>query len=272
MIQMATTRFFNVDDVSIGYDVTGSGHPLVLLHAGIGDRSMWDDQIEPFAEHYTVVRFDARGFGETCRTAAEFQSWRDVTALLDHLGFDRAHLVGVSMGSQTALDVAVAAPDRVSALVVVSARTGIPVSDDLRAGWQAVDDLITAGDIDGANEYELRMWVDGPNRSPDAVPARVRERVREMNGALLVRDDTEDNEQESDPPTEAGLAGISCPTLVVWGDQDVADVLAAGPKLAATIAGAKQAVIGNAAHLPQMERPGEFNTVVLDFLATAPSS
>lgn len=265
---MQATHFVMVGDAAIAYDVAGSGHPLVLLHAGIGDRRMWDDQINAFADHFTVIRFDARGFGETRRPPSRFWAWQDVIAVMDQLGYERAHLAGVSMGSQTALNVAVAAPDRVSALVVVSARTGVPVSEDLKSGWQAVDELIDSGDIDAANEYELRMWVDGPNRGPEAVPAGVRELVRQMNGALLVHDDTEDNEQEPDPPTEDGLPRVSCPTLIVWGDQDVPDVLAAGPLLSATIPGARQAVIGNAAHLSNMEHPREFNSLVLDFLGS----
>jgi len=261
------TKWATIGDAEIAYDIVGSGHPLVLLHAGIGDRRMWDDQLDAFSAAYSVIRYDARGFGETRRPPSTYHAWRDVIDLLDHLGLERAHLIGASMGSHTALDAAVAAPDRVSALVAVSARMGQPVSPGLRAGWGAVDELIEAGDIDGANEYELRMWVDGPNRGPDAVPKAVRERVGEMNRALLVRDDTVDNEQEPDPPTETGLSRIACPTLVVWGDQDVADVLVAGPRLADTIPGARSVVISDTAHLPNMERPDEFNRIVLDFLA-----
>jgi pimeloyl-ACP methyl ester carboxylesterase len=269
---MADTQFVRIGDASIAFDVTGSGHPIVLLHAGLGDRRMWDDQVPTLAGHFTVIRFDARGFGETRRTSAEFRAWQDVVALLDHLGNERAHLVGVSMGSQTALDTAVAAPERVSAVVAVAARTGVPASESLRAGWKAVDELFEAGDIDGANEYELRMWVDGPNRGAEAVPAAVRERVRVMNLDLLTRDDTEDNEHEPDPPTEDGLSSIACPTLVVWGDQDVSDVQTAGPQLVATIPDARQAIIPGTAHLPNMEKPDEFNRILLDFLHEATES
>lgn len=263
---MQATGFVTVGDASIGYDVSGTGHPVLLLHAGIADRRMWDDQIEPFSEHFTVIRYDARGFGETRRPPTVFRSYQDAIALLDHLGLEQAHVIGASMGAQTALDLAVSAPDRVSAVVPVSARTGVPASDALRAGWQAVDDLFEAGDIDGANELELRMWVDGPNRGPDAVAASVRERVREMNGALLIRDDTEDNEQELEQSTEDGLGRISAPTFVVWGDQDVAGVLEAGPKLTAAIPGARSVVIPGTAHLPSMEKSDDFNRLVIEFL------
>jgi 3-oxoadipate enol-lactonase len=122
-----------VNGTRIAYDLAGSGPAVLLLHAGIGDRRMWDAQFPPFAEHFTVIRFDARGFGETRKPDAPFAPYADAIALLDHLGISRAHFVGVSMGSQTAIEAAIAAPERVSALVAVAARTGTPVSSSLRA-------------------------------------------------------------------------------------------------------------------------------------------
>src|SRR5688572_17623 len=185
----AESGIAEINGAQIAYDIAGSGPAVLLLHAGIGDRRMWDAQVAAFAEHFTVVRFDARGFGETRMPAAPFTPHADAIGLLDHLGISRAHLVGVSMGSQTAIEAAIAAPERVSALVAVAARTGTPVSAALRAGWDRVDELYEAGDIAGAVEYELRMWVDGPDRGPDVVDPEMRERVRDMNAALFTRDD-----------------------------------------------------------------------------------
>src|SRR5919112_882078 len=255
-----------INGARIAYDVAGSGPAVLLLHAGIGDRRMWDDQISAFAEHFTVIRFDARGFGETRKPDAPFAPYADAIALLDHLGITRAHFVGVSMGSQTAIEAAIAAPERVSALVAVAARTGTPVSSTLRAGWNRVNELEEAGDIPGAVEYELRMWVDGPDRGPDAVDPEMRERVREMNAALFARDDVDGEELPLDPPAAERLAEISAPTLIVYGDKDVMDVRQAAGPLAAAIPGAQLAVIPDAAHLPQMERPEIFNEIVLGFL------
>src|SRR5919112_2832522 len=189
-----------VNGAQIAYDVAGSGPPVLLLHAGIGDRRMWDAQVPSFAEHFTVIRFDARGFGETRKPDAPFAPYADAIALLDHLNISRAHVVGVSMGSQTAIEAAIAAPERVSALVAVAARTGTPVSSTLRAGWDRVNELYEAGDIPGAVEYELRMWVDGPDRQPHKVDPEVRERVREMNAALFARDDVDGEEIPLNPP------------------------------------------------------------------------
>jgi pimeloyl-ACP methyl ester carboxylesterase len=175
-------------------------------------------------------------------------------------------VVGVSMGSQTAIELAVVAPERVASLVAVAARTGVPVSPELRAGWDHVNELYEAGDIEGANEYELRMWIDGPQRTPDMIAPAFRERVRAMNGALLLRDDDEGEEIALDPPAAERLGEITAPTLILYGDQDIADVQAAGPKLAQAIPGARLVVMPNASHLPQMEHPERFNEIVLGFL------
>jgi 3-oxoadipate enol-lactonase len=255
-----------VNGTRIAYDLAGSGPAVLLLHAGIGDRRMWDAQFPPFAEHFTVIRFDARGFGETRKPDAPFAPYADAIALLDHLGISRAHFVGVSMGSQTAIEAAIAAPERVSALVAVAARTGTPVSSSLRAGWDRVNELYEAGAIAGAVEYELRMWADGPDRSPDAVDPEIRELVREMNAALFTRDDVAGEEIPLDPPAAERLAEISSPTLIVYGDKDIMDVRQAAGPLAAAIPDARQAVIPDAAHLPQMERPEVFNEIVMWFL------
>jgi 3-oxoadipate enol-lactonase len=252
-----------VNGARIAYDVAGSGPAVLLLHAGIGDRRMWDAQVPAFAEHFTVIRFDARGFGETRKPDAPFAPYADAIALLDLLAISQAHFVGVSMGSQIAIEAAIAAPERASALVAVAARTGTPVSSALRAGWDRVDELDEAGDIVGAVEYELRMWVDGPDRGPDAVDPEIRERVREMNATLFTRDDDAGEEIPRDPSAAERLAEISTPTLIVYGDKDVMDVRQAAEPLVAAIPGARLAVIPDAAQLPQMERPQLFNEIVL---------
>lgn len=271
MSHLPGTQFVSTDQAQIAYDVTGSGPAVLLLHAGLGDRTMWDAQVPVFANEFTVVRVDARGFGETRKPPVEYSPIADLLAVLDHLGIVQAHVVGVSMGSQTAIEMAVAAPERVASLVAVAARTGVPVSPELRAGWDHVNELYDAGDIEGANEYELRMWIDGPQRTPEMIDQVFRERVRVMNGALLVRDDEEGDEIDLDPPAAERLGEIAAPTLVIYGDQDIADVQQAGPLLAEAIPGAQLVEMPNASHLPQMEHPAQFNELVLGFLRGAPA-
>jgi 3-oxoadipate enol-lactonase len=116
------------------------------------------------------------------------------------------------------------------------------------------------------------MWVDGPDREPHEVDPEMRERVREMNAALFVRDDVDGEEIPLDPPAAERLAEISAPTLIVYGDKDVVDVRDAAEPLAAAIPGARLVVISDAAHLPQMERPELFNEIVLEFLREVAST
>lgn len=263
---MPNTQFLPFNHASLAYDVAGGGPAVLLLHAGLGDRSMWDAQAPALANEFTVIRVDARGFGETRKPPVEYSSVADALAVLDHLGMEQAHVIGVSMGSQTAIGMALVAPGRVASLVAVAARTGVPVSPDLRAAWDHVNDLYDAGDIDGASEYELRMWIDGPQRTPEMIDPAFRERVRAMNGALLLRDDDEGEETKPDPPAAERLGDITAPTLILYGDQDIADVQQAGPLLAQVIPGAQLVVMPNVSHLPQMEQPERFNELVLGFL------
>ena len=154
---VSPTSFLAVEDAQIAFDVTGSGPAVLLLHAGLGDRTMWDAQVPALAEEFTVIRLDARGFGETRKPPVAYSPVADVLAVLDHLDIKQAHVIGVSMGSQTAIELAVVAPERVTSLVAVAARTGVPVSPELRANWDRVDEIFEAGDIEGANEYEIQV-------------------------------------------------------------------------------------------------------------------
>src|SRR5262249_33479492 len=140
---------------------------LVLVHAGICDRRMWEPQMASFAQHFRVVAYDLRGFGQTDTPAGPYSHAADLAGLLDALGLERAHLLGCSRGGGVALDLALAQPERVSALVLVSsAPSGYqppqPVFQSPQ--WPAVIAAFDAGDLERAAELEVQVWVDGPTR------------------------------------------------------------------------------------------------------------
>ena len=109
-----------INGVDIAYDESGSGPPLLLIHAGIVDRRMWDDVLPAFAQGHRVVRFDLRGYGDTPLPSGEFAYGADVVALLAALDVERSSIIGVSMGGHVALDVAIAHPELVDRLVVLA--------------------------------------------------------------------------------------------------------------------------------------------------------
>lgn len=263
---MQATQYAPVGSTRVAFDVTGSGHPLVLIHSGLGNRSLFDEQVTDFSLEFQIIRIDLRGYGDSVRTPEPYRSAEDVLAVVDSLDIDKFHILGVSMGAQVAIDVAVIASERVTALVAVSARCGTAASEDLKAAWEEVDRLQEEEGIPAAVEKEAKMWVDGFGRSAESVDAELRARISELNGALFERIDSDDQEMDIDPPAAERLGSIIAPTLIVWGEHDFPVYLEAGINLAEAIPAATSIEIADSAHLPNNEQPDVFNKVVLDFL------
>jgi 3-oxoadipate enol-lactonase len=248
----------------------------VLVHAGVGDRRLWDGQMPAFSARHRVVRLDLRGFGESAIPGMPFSHVEDVRALLDHLGIERAALVGNSFGGQVSLDFALVHPERTTALVLVdSALSGWEGSAFLDEFDEEEEALLDAGRLDAAVELNLRTWLDGPEREAAPVTPELRARVAEMQRSsfeALVRAYESSPEPGpvawAEPAAATRLADVSVPTLVVVGTLDQPDFRAISARLAAEIPGAESAEF-ETAHLPALERPDEFNRVVLDFLGRA---
>src|SRR6201986_1711299 len=100
-------------------DSGGDGRPLVLLHPGVGDSRIWDPVLPALTEKYRVIRYDARGFGQSPAPTVKHSLLRDLVAVLDHYGLQRAAFVGCSQGGASSLGLALARPERVSALALL---------------------------------------------------------------------------------------------------------------------------------------------------------
>jgi len=263
-----------INDATLAYDELGSGGaPVVLLHAGITDRRMWDGCVEGLAARHRVVRYDLRGFGESTMPPGRYSHAADLLGLLDWLSIQRAALIGVSMSGGVAIDLTLEHPERVAALIPVASAVGgyQQWSQDMEDADAAIDEAIRVGDLDVANELEMRLWIDGPRRSPADVDPEFRARARALNAGVLARvGEQEPTEQARlDPPAISRLGEIRVPTLVVVGDADVEDVLVIGEQLTQRIPGARKAVLPDVAHLPPMEQPELFTRLALDFLDAA---
>ncbi|MGH2348513.1 MAG: alpha/beta fold hydrolase, partial [bacterium] len=89
----AESGFLHTNGARLYYEVAGSGHPLLLIHAGVADHRMWDDQVPAFAERYHTIRYDARGFGQSATVDVPFTNQQDALDLLDHLVVRQAHVI-----------------------------------------------------------------------------------------------------------------------------------------------------------------------------------
>jgi pimeloyl-ACP methyl ester carboxylesterase len=254
--------------MTISYEQAGSGHPLLLVHAGIVDRHMWDPVWEALTASYRAIRPDMRGFGATPASLEPFANWSDLADLLRSLDAAPAHVIGVSMGGGASLDLALAEPGLVDRLVLVApGLAGWDWSPQLKADWEVEEAAWQRGDLDEVAWINVRTWVDGPLRGGEA-PAEVRQATFDMyrNALALQAVDGATDAEPREPPARDHLAEVAVPTLVVVGDLDQPDMMDVGERMEATIPGARLAVMHGVAHLPPMEAPDAFLDLVTGFL------
>jgi 3-oxoadipate enol-lactonase len=248
----------------------GEGSPVVLLHEGIADSRMWEPQWSASSQRFRAVRYDMRGFGQSPPAVGTFSLSGDLVDVIEGLELGPAALIGVSLGGSIAMETTIARPDLVSRLVLVApGLRGFEMNDETKAGWAEEEAALERGDLDEAVEINLRMWVDGPSRSPEEVEPELRRQVGEMQRRAfdLWREAGEEGEHQSlaDDWGER-LGEISVPTLVIVGELDRPEMLEIAERLEAEIPNARRETIPGAAHVPSMERPDVFDRHVLDFL------
>jgi 3-oxoadipate enol-lactonase len=265
--------FAEINGAKIYYELAGEGDPVVFLHAGIADSRMWNDQFEVFAQQYRVLRYDLRGYGQTTVAApAPYNHHEDLHALMNHLGIERAVLIGCSNGGRVAMNTLLAYPDAALGLVMVcSSPGGFKFEGEAPALWEQAVAAFDAGDLEKNSRLETQLWAVGPERSPDTVPQAVLDLVYEMNLIALKNEVAGNGEEQSfSPPAVERLGEIQVPVLVIIGADDSPVTHASGNFMTENIAGAKKVLMPNTAHLPSMEHPAEFNRIVLDFLEGLP--
>ena len=234
---------------------------VLLLHAGIADRRMWEPQVAALeAAGHRALAPDLPGFGDSALEPG----------VVDYVAFAAAQLAGTaavagcSFGGRIALELALARPDLVERLVLIGAGLGSwQWSESARAGFAEEEEAIERGDLAAAAAQQARMWL-----AADAAPE-----VRELTEAMTLRSYEQQEPLEGqvetvwpDPSAAARLDEIAAPTLVVVGTEDLDDIKAIAEKLATGIPGARLETIEGAGHLPSLERPDELNRLLLEFL------
>jgi 3-oxoadipate enol-lactonase len=230
---------------------------------------MWDDQFDEFARQYRVIRFDVRNHGLSKGIPDTFPHYEDLRKLFDHLGLDKAAVLGLSLGGRIAIDFDIVHPDRVSAMVLAAPGTsGFQFTSEVsKRNNERMQKAFSEGDIDTAIEYFQRSWTDGPSREPDEVDPTVREKVRCLALGTIRGWESQSVMTELDPPAIDRLGKIRTPTLAVMGDLDMPGIHTIVDRIMRNVPGAEEVVIPGTAHMLNMEKPEEFNRAVLDFLS-----
>jgi pimeloyl-ACP methyl ester carboxylesterase len=246
--------------MTLSYDDTGTGPAVLLIHAGVADRRMWDPQMPALTAAHRVVRCDEPGFGETPMPAAPYDTPGDLIALLDRLGIATTVIVAASGGGPVALEIAARRPSLVTGLVLLdSALPGHPRSAELLAFGKREDALLEAGDVDAATRLNVDTWL-GPSATGDT-----RARLYEMQHHAFTVQLAGDN---TIAPIEVPwtLDTITAPALLIAGAHDLPDFREIAAHLADRLPRARHVELDWAGHLPSMERPADITALLLDFL------
>ncbi len=266
------TGYVTVNGTRLYYEVMGEGHPLVLIHGGYMDRRMWDDQFTLFANHYRVIRYDVRGFGKSELPQVPYVDRQDLYELLRALEVERTYLLGLSLGGEIAIDFTLEYPSMVDALVLVGASvSGAPVLQlyteeqlkQRRLQEEPLKKAMSARDIPALVEALMNNPTLVPSPAYPEPRLRVRQNLSEYSFVWLLDPAPR---QKIDPPAWERLSTIQVPTLLIVGSDDDILLHRIADKLEQDIAGARRVVIPETHHMPNMEKPEEFNRIVLDFL------
>ncbi len=253
----------DVEGGRLYYERDGEGFPVVLIHPGLWDCRIWDEQFEAFAEHHDVVRYDVRGYGRSDEPTTPYSDVRDLDTLLTGLGIERCAIVGCSMGGQLAIDFALEHPDRVEAIVPVAPGLSGYVWEDpgLDLLFAEVQSAVLAGDLERAIDVELAVWV--PLDSGAETNRRIRQIAMDNSRVFRVPEAL----AEERPSAVERLGEVEAATLVIVGERDVEEIHRIADLLVREIPGAHQRVVHEADHLVMVRQPEVFNRVVLDFLS-----
>ncbi|MBN9113593.1 MAG: alpha/beta fold hydrolase [Pseudonocardia sp.] len=249
----------------------GRGEPVILMAGTGGHLEAYAHNIPALAEHFRVIAYDYPGHGWSTLATADLEIGTYVdhlAALLDALGVERAHLNGESLGGWVAVKFAAAHPERVGRLVLNTPGGTMArpeVMERIRSLSQAAADDPTEDRIRARLEW---LMADPATVTDELVAIRraIYSRpgfARSMRHILCLQDP---DVRRRNLVTDAELAAVPGPALVIWTSDDPSGPAAAGLDMAAKIDGGRFELIDGAGHWPQWEQRTRFNELVLSFL------
>ena len=246
-------------------DTGGDGPPVILAHGFLMDHEMFEHQVEALRGAFRVITWDERGHGLTEYDGEPFTYWdsaADCLALLVELGIERAVVCGMSQGGFVSLRVALTAPERVRALILLDTQAGVedaevvPLYNGMRDQW------VEFGPTDELADGVAQLIISDPEVSAPWIAkwrARPNDAMIQPHATLMNRDDVTDR-----------LAEISCPALVVHGTDDMSISMDKADRLAGGLVGSTGVVAVPGAHAANLTHPGPVNDAIVSFLAGLP--
>jgi proline iminopeptidase len=263
------------DNIRLYYEEAGSGTPILFVHEFAGDHRSWEPQMRYFSRSHRCIAYSQRGYApsdvpDDPALYSYKHFMRDVVAMLDALSIAKAHIVGLSMGGYTTVQIGINHPDRALSLTPAGAGSGTErwVTEEFRRGARATADLFEKqGSAEVARTYGL-----GPARVPFAIKDP---RGYAENSGQFAEHDAKGSgmtmrkfqgERPSLYDFEAEIRRIAVPTLIVVGDEDD-PCIEPSLLLKQWIAPSGLAVFPKTGHVVNLEEPDLFNRTLAEFLA-----
>ena len=265
------------DGVALHYEERGAGLPIVFVHEFAGDHRSWEAQLRFFGRRYRCIAYNARGYPpsevpEDPERYSQARARDDIRAVLDALGIDKAHIVGLSMGGFATLHFGFTYPERARSLVI--AGCGYGAEPDKRAQFAAEAEASAQRFEEVTMEKAAEAYALGPTR--------VQHQNRDPRGWREFADQLKEHSTEGAVRTMRGvqakrpslyelteqMKAITAPTLVMTGDEDW-PCLEPGILMKKTIATAGLVVMPNAGHNINLEDPAAFNAHLAELFAAA---
>lgn len=259
-----------IDTAQLYYDFAGTGSPFVMIHAGVADSRQWNNEFAHFQSRYRVLRYDLRGCGRSEPVAGEFSHLNDLKGLLAYLDVDQPLiLMGCSMGGGLALEFALAEPSRARALILVGAGpAGLELDVPDHPLSAEAESAYNAGDLDRAAELETQIWFDGMGRTASDVDQSMRRLVYDMDRRIFELDARHLGTRlpNAAQPAAGRLGELNIPVLIIVGAHDLPYMHAAAAYMDEKLPRARKVIMADAAHLPNLDHPDEFQRIVASFL------
>lgn len=265
MTVWTTTRIGPAPFISV--DHAGKGELVVLMHGIGGNKRNWHDNLPAFAEHFHVVAWDARGYGESDDYEGDLvlrDFSHDLARVLDHFGADQAHIVGLSMGGRIAMDFMEVYPERVLTLSLCDTHRGFShLSEEKKAEFIRLrkEPLINGGEPKDIAGPVAKTLVSS-NASQETLD-KVIDSMSRLHKASYIKS----IEATVRTATHGRLGEIAVPTHVVCGGEDRLTTPEMAREIAGMIPGAELTIIPDAGHLVNIEKPREFDAAVIGFIA-----
>ncbi|MDT9692748.1 alpha/beta hydrolase [Streptomyces sp. P9(2023)] len=245
-------------------DTGGDGPPMVLVHPGVGDSTIWDPVLPALDSRHRVIRYDARGYGRSPAPDVAYSPAADLRAVLDHFGLARAVLVASSMGGAASIALTLNDPERVAGLaLLVPGVTGYDSLADTEL-YQDIGKLAKTGDMEGIVRLGLSRWGQAAGGTPETDPVAA-DHLRAVLPAWFANI----AHQQTDPPAFDRLGEIAAPTVLALGELDRPEVVRCNEEMAERIPRCRLVRLAACDHYPTLREPETCARLIEELYAKA---